>query len=139
MMELIGDKNEHIPASLGIKLRLRPGETTTMVYKSLNGLPPIYLSNMFSRNSTRDTVCLRTSETDLLVPLFKAANGRKSLAYCGTHLWKNVESEVRKHPLYLYLNIDFDVFLFLCLHLCYFSLVIRVFTFIVYIYICFKL
>ena len=33
-------------------------ETTTMVYKSLNGLVPMYLSNIFSRNSTRDAVYL---------------------------------------------------------------------------------
>ena len=27
-------------------------ETATMVYKSLNGLVPMYISNIFSRNST---------------------------------------------------------------------------------------
>ena len=36
-------------------------ETATMVYKSLNGLVPMYLSNIFSRNSTRDTIYLRNS------------------------------------------------------------------------------
>ena len=61
-------------------------ETTTMVYKSLNGLVPMYLSNMFSRNSTWDTVYLRNSESDLRVPLFKTANGPKSFAYRGAHL-----------------------------------------------------
>ena len=44
-------------------------ETATMVYKSLNSLVPAYLSNIFSRNSTRDTVYLRNSETDLRMPL----------------------------------------------------------------------
>ena len=33
-------------------------DTVTMVYKSLNGLVPMYLSNIFSRNSTRDTIYL---------------------------------------------------------------------------------
>ena len=46
-------------------------ETATMVYKSLNGLVPMYLSNIFSRNSTRDTIYLRNSEDDLRVPLVK--------------------------------------------------------------------
>ena len=50
-------------------------ETATMVYKSLDGPAPTYLSNIFSRNSTRDTAYLRNSETDLQVPLFKTANG----------------------------------------------------------------
>ena len=69
-----------------------------MVYKSLNGLVPMYLSNILSRNSTRGTVYLRNSESDLRVPLFKTANGQKSFAYPGAHLWNNLESEVRKAP-----------------------------------------
>ena len=40
-------------------------ETMNMVYKSLNDLIPMYLSNTFSRNSTRETVYLRNSESDL--------------------------------------------------------------------------
>ena len=50
-------------------------ERTTMVYKSLNGLVPLYLLNTFSRNSTRDNICLGNSESDLQVHLFKNANG----------------------------------------------------------------
>ena len=69
-----------------------------MVYKSLNGLVPMYLSNIFSRNSTRDTIYLRNSENDLRVPLFKTVNGQKSFACRGAHLWNNLESEVKKAP-----------------------------------------
>ena len=76
-------------------------ETATMVYKSFNGLVPMYLSNIFSRNSTQDTVYLRNSETDLRVPLFKTANRQNSFAYCGAHLWNNIEPSlsVFKHRL----------------------------------------
>ena len=88
-------------------------EITTVIYKSLNGLVPMHLSNFFSRNSTRDTVYLRSSESDLRKPVFKTANVQKSFAYCGAHLWNNLESEVKKDPLYLCLNIDSDIFLFL--------------------------
>ena len=73
-------------------------DTVTMVYKSLNGLVPMYLSNIFSRNSTRDTIYLRNSENDVRVPLFKTANGQKSFAYRGAHLWNNLESKVKKAP-----------------------------------------
>ena len=73
-------------------------DTVTMVYKSLNGLVPMYLSNIFSKNSTRDTIYLRNSENDVRVPLFKTANGQKSFAYRGAHLWNNLESEVKKAP-----------------------------------------
>ena len=61
-------------------------ETMTMVYKSLNGLIPMYLSNIFSRDFTRDTVYLRNSESDLRLSLLKTANGQKSFAYRGAHL-----------------------------------------------------
>ena len=67
-----------------------------MVYKSLNGLIPMYLSNIFLRNSTRDTVYLRNSENDLRLLLFKIGNGQKSVAYCRANLWNNLESEVKK-------------------------------------------
>ena len=56
-----------------------------MVYKSQNGLVPMYLSNIFLRNSTQDTVYLRNSDSDLQMPLFKTANGQKSFAYRGAH------------------------------------------------------
>ena len=73
-------------------------EKTTMFCKSLNGLVPMYLSNLFSSNSTLNTDYLRNSERDLRVPLFKTASGQKSFAYCGAHLWSNLESEVKKSP-----------------------------------------
>ena len=38
-------------------------ETATITYKSLNCLVPMYLSNIFSRNSTRDTVYLKNFES----------------------------------------------------------------------------
>ena len=60
-------------------------ETATIVYKSLNGLVPTYLSNIFVRNSSRDTVYLRSSEIDLRESLFKTANGLKSIAHRGAH------------------------------------------------------
>ena len=73
-------------------------ETTTMVYKSLNDLVPMYLSNIFSRNSTRDTVYLRNSESDCECLPAKTANGQKSFAYRGAHLWNSLESEAKKAP-----------------------------------------
>ena len=95
-------------------------DTVTMVYKSLNGLVPMYLSNIFSRNSTRDTIYLRNSENDVRVPLFKAANGQKSFAYRGPIFGTTLSLKLKKHPLYLCLNIVSDIFLFLC----YFSIIL---------------
>ena len=40
-------------------------ETATTMYKSLNGLVPEYLSDLFVKNSTRNVRELRNTETDL--------------------------------------------------------------------------
>ena len=42
-------------------------ETSTIVFKSINGLAPTYLFTLFTRNSTRDIVNLRNCETDLIL------------------------------------------------------------------------
>ena len=73
-------------------------ETATIVYKSLNGLAPTYLSNIFSKNSSRRSVKLRNSETDLCIPLYKTSNGQKSFSYRGVHLWNSLEPEVKQAP-----------------------------------------
>ena len=53
---------------------IRKRETVTIVYKYLNGLEPKYLSNILSKNSSKDTAKLRNSENDLRIPLFKASD-----------------------------------------------------------------
>ena len=73
-------------------------ETAIMVYESLNALAPTYLSKVFARNSFRDSVYLRNSETELQVPLVKTATGQNFFAYHGAHLWNSLESEVKKAP-----------------------------------------
>ena len=103
-----------------------------MVFKSLNDLAPTYLSNIISRKSIRDTVYLRYSETDLQIPLFKTANGQNSFAYVGAQLWNSLESEVKKALSVLAFKHRFYYFSFPTLIFCYFSCVIKAFTFIIY-------
>ena len=72
---------------------------------------PIYvvLANanlFFSRDSTRDTVCLRNSEIELRVSLFNTANRQKSFVYCGPHLWNSLESELKKAPSKIDIKVD---------------------------------
>ena len=61
-------------------------ETATMVYKSLNGLAPPYLSNIFSRNSTRDTVYLRNSRLTCKCLYLKLLMGRTHMHIGGSSL-----------------------------------------------------
>ena len=43
-------------------------ETATIVFKSISGVSPTYFSTLFARNSTRESVNLRSSKTDLVAP-----------------------------------------------------------------------
>ena len=58
-----------------------------MAYKSINNLAPKYQCILFTKNSSRDSISLRRSETDLYVPFMNTKNGQKSLSYRGAHLW----------------------------------------------------
>ena len=56
-------------------------ETATIVFKSISGLAPTYLSTLFTRNSTQDIVNLRNCETGLLAPRMKTSNGQKAFSF----------------------------------------------------------
>ena len=58
-------------------------ETATIMYKSLNGLAPEYLSKRFINNSTRSVRQLRNTDTDLLLPLRKTSNGQRGISFRG--------------------------------------------------------
>ena len=69
-------------------------ETATIVFKSISGLAPIYLSTLFTRNSTRDIVNLRNCETDSLAPPMKTSNGQKAFSFRGAKVWNGLKHEV---------------------------------------------
>ncbi len=58
-------------------------ETKIMVLKSLNGLAPPYLKELFVRNSYESLHTLRNTSTDLRLPLMKTANGQKCFSFRG--------------------------------------------------------
>ena len=73
-------------------------ETATAMYKSLNGLVPEYLSNLFVKNSTRNIRKLRNTETDLSLALRKTNNGQKAISFRGPKLWNHIELDVKQAP-----------------------------------------
>ena len=52
-------------------------ESETMVFKSLNGLAPQYLCNLFTKNSECSSRSLRNTETDLRLPMKKNSKWTK--------------------------------------------------------------
>ena len=66
-------------------------ETVTLTYKSLNLLAPDYLRKLLAKCSDDRERFLRSSETDLNIPLLKATNGQKAFSYRGPKLWNSLE------------------------------------------------
>ena len=73
-------------------------ETATLTYKSLNSLAPAYTRKLFTKYSDDSKRSLRSTETDLRLPLLKAANGQKAFSYRGAKLWNSLPREAKLAP-----------------------------------------
>ena len=70
-------------------------ETATLTYKSLNSLAPAYMRKLFTQYSDESERSLRSTETDLRLPLLKTANGQKAFSYRGAKLWNSLPREAK--------------------------------------------
>ena len=70
-------------------------ETATLIYKSLNDLAPGYMRNLFARCSESNGRVLRSTDTDLKLPLLKTSAGQKSFSYRGARLWNSLSREAK--------------------------------------------
>ena len=73
-------------------------ETATLTYKSLNSLAPVYMRKLFTKYSDDRERSLRSTETDLRLPLLKTVNGQKAFSYRGAKLWNSLEKEAKLAP-----------------------------------------
>ena len=73
-------------------------ETATLTYQSLNSLAPVYRRKLFTKYSDDRERSLRSSETDLRLPLLKTVNGQKAFSFCGAKLWNSLEREAKLAP-----------------------------------------
>ena len=73
-------------------------ETATLTYKSLNSLAPAYMRKLFTKYSDDSERSLRSTETDLRLPLLKTANGQKAFSYRGAKLWNSLPREAKLAP-----------------------------------------
>ena len=68
-----------------------------MVYKSLNGLTPNYLSSKFIlRSDVITSYHLRDSENKLAIPLPRTNYYKNSFSYSGAVLWNSLTSAARQ-------------------------------------------
>ena len=73
-------------------------QTATIIFKSISGLAPTYLSALFTRKSIRDIVNLRNCDTDVLAPRMKTSNGQKAFSFRGAKVWNGLKHEVKLAP-----------------------------------------
>ena len=70
-------------------------ETATLTYKVLNSLAPHYLGELFSKCSEGSDRILRSTETNLQIPLLRTSTGQKAFSYCGAKLWNELNKETK--------------------------------------------
>ena len=78
--------------------RLVHKETSTMVYKSLNGLAPDNLCQIFSRLSDVHNRLLRNTKCDLVIPRMRTAYGQNSFAFRRVDTWNKLHSDIKLAP-----------------------------------------
>ena len=71
-------------------------EINTTVFKVLNSLAPVYLSDLFIRNSESHLQALRNTKTDLQVPKKTTNNGQKCFPYRGVKSWNALPLEIKQ-------------------------------------------
>ena len=73
-------------------------DTKIMVFKSLSGLAPQYLSDFFTKNLQVAHYNLRNTVTDLRLPKKKTMGGQKAFSYRGAQLWNSLSAEPKQAP-----------------------------------------
>ncbi len=67
-----------------------------MVYKSLNGLAPGYLSNMFVDRNSITNYALKDTSNKLALPLPRTNYLKNNFSYSGAVLWNTLPTELRQ-------------------------------------------
>ena len=73
-------------------------ETTTLTCKPLNSLAPAYMRKLSTKYSDDSERSLRSTGTDLRLPLLKTASGQKAFSYRGAKLWNSLPEEAELAP-----------------------------------------
>ena len=92
--------SEPLIGSLGWKTirELVNEESRSIVYKSLNGLDPHYMSKLFTRNSTGNSGSLRNTATDFRLP----KRGRSAFLFAELNFGIASQLRPNRHPLLIF-------------------------------------
>ena len=70
-------------------------ETATLTHKTLNSFAPQYLGELFSKCSEGSDRILRSTKTNLQIPLPRTSTGQKAFSYRGAKLWNEQNKETK--------------------------------------------
>ena len=65
-------------------------ESELLVFKSIHGLAPQYMSDLFTKTSQLTSHNLRNIATDLWLPQQRSSSGMKSFSYRGAKTWNSL-------------------------------------------------
>ena len=70
-------------------------ESARIVYKSLNGDAPSYISDVFAKVNVSTTRPLRNADYDLRVPFLRTTTGQRCFSYQGAKLWNGFSKKTK--------------------------------------------
>ena len=73
-------------------------ETLKMVFKSLIGDAPSYMSDMLTRVSEKTSRVLRISDKNLRTPMLRTSAGQGCFSFRGASLWNGLQNELKGAP-----------------------------------------
>ena len=71
-------------------------ESEFMVFKSIHGLDPQYMSDLFTKMSQLSSYNLRNIATDPWLPQKRSANGLKCFSYRGAKTWNSLPTQLKQ-------------------------------------------
>ena len=71
-------------------------ESELMVFKSIHGLAPDYMSDLFTKISQLTSHNLHNISTDLCLPQKRSSNGLKSFSYRGAKTWNRLPTKCKQ-------------------------------------------
>ena len=78
-------------------------ESQIIVFRSLHGLAPPYLCDLFTRISNGSSCVLRNTATDLKFPKKKSCSGQKCFPYRGAKVWNDLPEKAKQaYPMYCF-------------------------------------
>ena len=75
-------------------------ESELMVFKSIHGLAPQYMSDLFTKISQLTSHNLRNIATGLWLPQKRSSSGMKSFSYRGAKTWNSLPTICKKQSIF---------------------------------------